>query len=110
MRAAKRAGYRVVIYHVSLDSPDLAVARVAFRESEGGHSVPEDRVRGRYARNPGLIRQAVLIADWAFVFDNSQIGAPPRRLITFRAGVASDVASGLPRWASELYGGDLPAG
>ncbi|HEX3406249.1 MAG TPA: AAA family ATPase [Caulobacteraceae bacterium] len=109
VRAARRAGYRVVIYHVSLDSPDLAVARVAFREGEGGHPVPEDRIRGRYARNPALIREAVRLADWAFVFDNSQLGVPPRRLITFRAGAATDVAANLPRWASELYVEDLPA-
>ena len=107
VREARAAGYRVVVYHISLDSADLAVARVEFREREGGHPVPEDRIRGRYDRNPDLIRQAVMLADWAFVFDNSRLGAPPRRLLSFRAGVVTDAAADLPAWARDLYGADL---
>jgi predicted ABC-type ATPase len=107
VRVAQAAAYRVVVYNVSLDSADLAVARVEFRAREGGHGVPEDRIRGRYDRNPELIRQAVLLADWAFVFDNSGLGIPPRRLISLRSGAVTDVASDLPAWALSLYGAEL---
>jgi len=107
VKKAQDLGYRLQVYHLNLESPEDAVARVAFRETQGGHPVPEANIRGRYARNPALIREAVLIADVGQVFDNSRIGRAPRRVILFRRGIAVDVAPELPAWAAKLYGGDL---
>jgi predicted ABC-type ATPase len=107
VRRAKALGYRVFVYHVNVDSDDDAVARVAAREARGGHPVPEANIRGRYERNQPLIREAARMADWAFVFDNSDFGKPPRRLITFVNGQATDVAPDLPAWAKALYAEDL---
>ena len=42
-------GYRVKLIFLELPSPELAIARVAERVSQGGHSVPEDVVRRRFA-------------------------------------------------------------
>ena len=107
IRRAKALGYRVFVYHVNVRTADHAVARVAAREAQGGHPVPEANIRGRYDRNQPLIREAVRMADQAFVFDNSVVGAPPRRLISFAGGQARDVVADLPAWASALYGKDL---
>src|SRR3546814_4581710 len=63
---AQAAGYRVFVYHVNVQSPPLSVLRVAHRVSQGGHPVPEDKIRGRYERNQQLIRQAVILADSAY--------------------------------------------
>jgi len=49
-------GYDVIVYHVSVDSADLAVARVGERHEHGGHPVPEDRIRKRFLRNRDFIR------------------------------------------------------
>jgi hypothetical protein len=54
-----------------------------------------------------LIRQAVLMADRAFVFDNSALGKPPQRLISFIDGHAKAVAPSLPEWATTLYAADI---
>ncbi|HEX4712053.1 zeta toxin family protein [Phenylobacterium sp.] len=107
VRDAKAAGYRVAVYHVNVESADLAVNRVRARQAHGGHPVAEDRIRGRYDRNPALIREAVLLADWAFVFDNSAFGARPRRIIAFANGRVLRVVPPLPVWAQALYGPDL---
>lgn len=109
LRQAKAAGYELIVYHVNVDSPDLAVARVASREAHGGHPVPEDRIRGRYLRNQPLIRDAVLMADRGFVLDNSVRGSAPRPLIAFVNGAATEIAPRLPAWAALLYAADLPA-
>jgi len=53
--AARAAGFRVVMFHVSLRSADLSVLRVASRTREGGHDVPEDKIRERYQRNQALL-------------------------------------------------------
>jgi predicted ABC-type ATPase len=104
---AKALGYRVFVYHVNVVSADFAVARVVAREAKGGHPVPEANIRGRYERNQPLIREAVLMADRARVFDNSVLGQAPRQVISFVSGQAKDVALDLPAWASALYCEDL---
>lgn len=110
IQAAKSAGYRVVIYHVNVKDADRAVARVESRVREGGHPAPEDRIRKRYERNQPLIREAVLAADRAYIFDNSRLGEPPLVLLTFQAGRAVQIADTLPPWAATLYGDDVAKG
>ncbi|MDX2055146.1 MAG: zeta toxin family protein [Polyangiaceae bacterium] len=43
------AGYKVVLHFLSLPSADFAVARVAQRVRQGGHSIPETTIRRRFA-------------------------------------------------------------
>lgn len=107
VRDALAAGYRVVVYHLNVRNPDHAVLRVEARVAEGGHAAPADRIRARYVRNQPLIREAVLAAHRAFVFDNSALGQPPRRLLTFVDGRVTEAADDLPAWALALYGGEL---
>ena len=107
VETAKAAGYRIVLYHLHLRDADLAVGRVQSRVARGGHPAPEARVRGRFARNPPLIRQAALLADQAFVFDNSALAEPPRRVLTLSAGRVVQVAAPLPAWVRTVYGADL---
>ena len=107
VRRAKGLGYRVVLYHVNVRTPEHAVERVRFRVSDGGHPVPENRIVGRYSRNQPLIREAVLVADRAYVFDNSAKGHPPTLLMQFAWGKLVARAPDLPTWARELYGDDL---
>ncbi len=106
---ARRAGFRVVIYHVNVGKPELSVSRVALRVGEGGHDVPEDKIRERYDRNQPLIRQAVLRADFAFVFDNSRLNVSAQRVLSFKAGRITATASAIPDWAALLYAEELRA-
>ena len=109
VREAKAAGYGVRLYHVNVRSADLSVKRVARRVDEGGHPVPEDKTRERYERNQPLIRQAALIADRADVFDNSEFGKNPVRVLTLRDGQATFVSEKMPTWARTLYADELRA-
>jgi len=67
---AADAGYLVYL-HVLLVPLDLAVARVAERVVDGGHDVPEDKVRQRYARLWGYVAEAIQHAYEATVYDSS---------------------------------------
>jgi len=73
----RASGYRAHLVFLSLPSADLAVARVAERVRQGGHAVPEDVVRRRFAaglRNLfGLYRDAV---DAWHVYDNADLAGP----------------------------------
>ena len=75
LQRLKAAGYRIAIYYFSLDSAQLAVRRVKLRVSLGGHDVPADVVRRRFARSQTnfFALYAPLADDWA-LFDNSQAG------------------------------------
>lgn len=106
---ARRAGFRVVIYHVNVRRPELSVSRVSQRVGEGGHDVPEEKIRERYERNQPLIRDAVLRADYAFVFDNSVLNTAPVRLLAFAQGRLTSTAVELPAWALALYADALAA-
>lgn len=71
MREAQQRGYRTYLYFVATDDPAINLARVALRVAQGGHDVPEDRVRSRYERSIGLLDDACSAANRAYVFDNS---------------------------------------
>lgn len=67
---AHDAGY-VAILHVVLVPVELSVARVAERVAEGGHRVPEHKIRERFARLWPLVAEAINRADHAAVYDNT---------------------------------------
>lgn len=104
---ARARGYMVIVMHVGVESSDLSVARVSARTTEGGHDVPEDKIRARYDRGEPLIRQAVLLADRGMVFDNSQLNNPPRLMLLFSAGRLVQADAALPDWILRNYADDL---
>ena len=104
---AQARGYMVIVMHVGVDDPELSVARVRTRTAEGGHSVPEQKIRDRYVRGQPLIRQAVLRADRGMVFDNSRLNEPPRLMLLFTAGRLVQAEPVLPGWVLSGYAEDL---
>ena len=52
VRSAQTQGYYVTVLYFWLNSPDIAIERVAKRVATGGHDIPEDTIRRRY--NMGL--------------------------------------------------------
>ncbi|HEY9041688.1 MAG TPA: zeta toxin family protein [Rheinheimera sp.] len=103
LQQARATGFIVMVFHVGVAAADLSVQRVALRVTEGGHDVPEDKIRDRFARNKALIRQAVLQADLGLVYDNSLLNRKPVLLFSFQRGQLSQRVASTP-WAFELYG------
>lgn len=101
---ARAVGFRIIVFHLGLASADLAVARVTERIDEGGHAVPEDKIRARFDRNQSLIRQAVLAADRAAVYDASALNKVPVLLLRFERSYVAYRADDLPPWCEDLYG------
>jgi predicted ABC-type ATPase len=48
VREAKENGYTVTLIYLWLNSPEMAIARVADRVASGGHNTPEPIIRRRY--------------------------------------------------------------
>jgi predicted ABC-type ATPase len=75
---AKARQYEVRLIYILLDSPERNVERVRLRVAKGGHAVPEDKIRERYARSLAQLPWFLDQAAQAWIFDNS--GAKLRRM------------------------------
>lgn len=107
IKDAKAAGYAVHVHHVNVRSAELSVKRVARRVDQGGHPVPEDKIRQRYERNQPLIREAVKMADRAYLYDNSAKAKGHARVANFKNGELTKASTQIPAWARELYAQEL---
>ncbi|MFJ2480428.1 zeta toxin family protein [Pseudomonas sp. NPDC087598] len=72
---AHNSGYRVYVYYVATADPEINIARVAYRVSQGGHNVPPEKIRARYWRSLELLSEAILTSNRAYIFDNSDEGS-----------------------------------
>ncbi len=82
---ARSLGYLVSLHVVAVPE-ELSVLRVPERVHNGGHDVPEAKVRARWHRLWPLVADAITIADDASVYDNSSARFPHRRVATFWRG------------------------
>ncbi len=69
---ARRRGYRVYLYYVCTEDPEINISRVALRVRQNGHSVPPEVVRARYFKSLEQLWKAVQNSDRAYLWDNSK--------------------------------------
>lgn len=96
LREAVARGWRVHLLYFTVASPELALARIARRVSEGGHDVPESDARRRFERSAANLSRYIELASLWRVFDNN--GVQPRVAAEGRAGCLGYLAetNGLP--------------
>jgi predicted ABC-type ATPase len=80
MKHAKDEGYRVHLTYITTKNPDINVARVQSRFKEGGHDVPEDKIRERYERSVSFLPDMIMMADEVSIYDNSSEKTDPKLL------------------------------
>ena len=98
---AQEKGYRVTLLFFWLNTPELAVQRVAERVSKGGHDIPEDIIRRRYVSGiKNLFRLYVHEVDSWSIYDNSSasrrkivVGGKTMKVIIYEAGIYSQIKS-----------------
>jgi predicted ABC-type ATPase len=103
MKAIKQAiakGFFVRLVYICLDSPERGIRRVHERVAQGGHNVPDEDVRRRYARSLSNLKQIIKITSETLVYDNS--GTEPALMIEFRGGIVVSEISDIPSWARSL--------
>jgi len=84
MREATNNGYKVYLYFVSTETPEINKFRVESRKIKGGHDVPPGKIESRYYRSLELLFEASQIAYQAFYFDNSENGQDFRLFAHFK--------------------------
>ena len=76
---AKQRGYAVELHYVWIPNVREAIRRVRQRVIEGGHDVPVDDIRRRFARSAQhLLDDYAPLANKWFLWDNS---TPPAKLL-----------------------------
>jgi predicted ABC-type ATPase len=77
LRKLRGEGYAITLLYFWLQSPELAIARVAIRVRQGGHHIPEATIRQRYERstNNFFSLYRPIAKSWR-VYDNTQLASP----------------------------------
>lgn len=73
--AWRLTGYTVELAFLSLPDAEMAIERVAIRVKQGGHNVPEDVIRRRFAHGINNFERYKLLVDSWQLYDNSAIPA-----------------------------------
>ena len=99
---AKANGYTIILVYIHLFNSSLNEARVRQRISEGGHSVPIEKIYSRIPRTMCLIKIALSIVDEARILDNSFKDNPFQQIIVMKSGNYEAKTDPLPEWAMDL--------
>lgn len=112
LREATRS-HDVKLWYCGLDSPERHIARVKLRVTQGGHDIPEAKIRERYVTSLSNLIALAPHVGAIKAYDNSRdvaVGEPipdPVKVAEIRAGVClwptklADLAA-TPDWAKPL--------
>ena len=99
-----RSGYLFRLVFLHLPSPELSIARVAGRVRLGGHHIPEETIRRRYAAGMRNFRELFqALADLWGVYD-ARRPIPPRPIARGKLSEVAMIADPIA-WRSMQEGG-----
>ena len=92
IRKAQQLGYFVTLVYFWLPTSEQAIERVATRVREGGHSIPPEVIRRRYANGlRNLIELYTPICDFWTIYDNSSADQHIKIVATGRKNATIDI-------------------
>lgn len=96
---ARENGYFVRLYYVAVSSAEESLLRIANRVRKGGHDIPEDTVRRRFAKRFDDLTRILPLVDEAVFFDNENGFV---HVADYRSGQLTVTGIYLPAWLDEL--------
>jgi predicted ABC-type ATPase len=105
LKEVQDSGYTVALVFIGLDGPSISDERVAMRVLKGGHDVPPGKIAERYPRVMNNLKRALVELPNVFVYDNSDLRRPYRRVATVIDGKGIRFHGPTPDWLRKL----LPA-
>ena len=111
LQHACRRAMRVEVWYVGLEGVDLHIERVRRRVAEGGHGIPEPRIRERYDRSRENLISLMPALSELWLYDNSGEAdestgriPPPLQVLHCRerAIVARCSMEDVPKWAKPI--------
>lgn len=98
---ALQRGYKVYLYYIATEDPEINISRVNVRVARDGHAVHPDVIRSRYYKSLKNLHAAVKQTTRAFIFDNSQSQANLIAEINNGTDVVLNSAIEVPNWVAE---------
>lgn len=98
IKLAQAHGYFVNLVYIHLDDPELNIARVIQRVGEGGHDVPDDKIKSRIPRTMDYVSEAVILANKAIVYDNSSTTDRYKEMAFLVSGLIKTSVTPKPDW------------
>lgn len=83
-------GYTVVLIFIQIDSPEESMKRVSMRVSQGGHDIPDSKLRSRFKRTQLNLKRAIKSLPHVIVYSNQDLSNPYRLVAHYASGVAID--------------------
>jgi predicted ABC-type ATPase len=71
-------GYTVVLIFIQMRDASTSIERVAMRVSQGGHDIPDEKLRSRFDRTRANLKRAINALPHVLVYDNSDLNHPYR--------------------------------
>ena len=102
LKALAAAGYQVVLCFVGIASAEVSDQRVSIRVSKGGHDVPAQKLKERYARTLQNLRLSLETLPDVRVFDNDNLDLPYRLVARCEAGKLTLLNKPTPAWLKPL--------
>lgn len=103
LRQAQAAGYTVFFVFIGIDSAELSIGRVMQRVEDGGHDVPDEKIRARFPRTLANLRRALEFVDYAWLFDNSSYDEPYCLVAAFERGRITQRTAVQPAWTRDIW-------
>lgn len=99
-------GIQVRVFYCGLSSAELHIERVQYRVKQGGHDIPEDKIRERFTTSLHNMMRLLPGCYEVNVYDNSaplNNGKPEiKRLFRVKAGNIELYETNMPDWAKPL--------
>jgi predicted ABC-type ATPase len=110
IKQAKVAGYKVYLYFVSTEHPDINDYRVnVVRAGQKGHVVSTAKIKSRYYRSMELMYEAAQYRYQVYFFDNSEDGSNHTMFAHFKVNAKGKKVwddtdkSSYPNWFKKYY-------
>jgi len=98
LRRAADSGYNVLLFFIGLDTPERSDERVFMRVTQGGHDVPNEKLRARFPRTLANLALAIRELPYVSIYDNSDLAKPFRFVAEYQNGIARRNARFMPKW------------
>ena len=69
---AKQLGYKIELYFVSVETPEIAKERIRIRVANGGHGIADSDVERRFIDSRNNLKKTLKICDDIIIYDNTE--------------------------------------
>ncbi|KLU04979.1 hypothetical protein RISK_002972 [Rhodopirellula islandica] len=80
------ADYTVALIFIQVHDVGESIRRVAMRTSQGGHDVPDEKLKSRFERTKANLQRAIACLPHVLVYDNSDLELPCRLVRLYANG------------------------